>query len=99
MKEFKENYNPETFKLIDVDGNEYEISLKFLTASDFNKIEKMMIGNDSDKKSNTERVVESIIIACGKDEKFWMKFSIELLGELTNYITEELKNKKKRNRG
>lgn len=95
MKEFRENYDAIQVKLIDVEGKEYEVESQFMTTDSFNVLEKM----SKDKTlTNTDIAISTMIKTCGKDREFWGKFSMNLLLEVSKYITAEL-NKKKRNIG
>jgi hypothetical protein len=97
MKEFRENYIPLSMKIYDIDGIEYEIKTKFLTAIEYIKLEKMI---DDKKMKSSEKGIETMIVLCGEDKKFWERFSPQLLTEVTLHIYDERnKSKKKANNG
>jgi hypothetical protein len=94
MKEFKDNYEPIKVKIYDIEGNEHEVESKFMTTDQYNVLEKMNKDNDI---CNTDLAIETMIKSCGKDREFWGKFSLNLLLEVSKYITTESNKKKQKN--
>jgi hypothetical protein len=94
MKEFKDNYEPIKFKLIDVDGNEHEVESKFMSTEQYVNLENLI---KDKKKTSSEIAIESMIKSCGKDAEFWGKFSMGLLLDVSKYIASELSKKKQKN--
>lgn len=94
MKQFKENFKPEKIELIDNDGKSHVLNTLFLPSSKIKEIEKITEKYLSEEKGHVDFIFSVLKIMLGKDEVYWKKFSLDLLGDVVKYLrnVDEKKN-------
>lgn len=86
----EENYEATEVELKDTEGKSYIVKSKNMTLEDIEFIETI----SEDKAIKASKQITSILIRIfGKEENFWKKFSLNLLTDLTQLVTEEVKKK------
>lgn len=89
MKTFTDNFEPIEISITDVEGKEYKIETKFVPMSKMKVIENT-INQISEGKEIIEKVYSLMELLLGKNEKFWSKFSVNLLMEISQWYIIEL---------
>ena len=94
VKTFEENHEPLELKLRDRDGKSHVVYTLLLTSGDIKEME--LIGLKKNKKkfeTETDALFAMMLMACGKNKEFWSKFSLLLLSDVLDFLTEEVKKK------
>lgn len=86
----EETHEPIEIELKDLDKNSYLIKSNKITLGDIEFIEDL---NSNKELKESEKITSILIRVFGKEPDFWKKFSLELLLNLTNIVTGEIKKK------
>jgi hypothetical protein len=97
IKIFEDNFTPLIVKVKTVEGEEFEITSRFMTARELSDVE--LIGYEKIepkskevwKRTENGKVCKMMTRYFGKDIVFWEQFSLNLLHSLIDYVNEESK--------
>ncbi len=93
-KTFKRNSRPIEIEIEDVDGELHVLNSRIVfTNKNTAKIEEIVFQKDV---SWTTKITEQMILIFGRDEEFYNKFETVMLGEVIQFVSEQIYNSKKK---
>lgn len=102
IKIFKDFHEPVKVQLQSIDGQVYDLESRFMPTSEMRKFEMIgykQINPESDKEeeqTETDKICKMMTFLFGKDHNFWLQFSLTMLKDVIDYVTEITKKNLKK---